>query len=124
MATRMFEPELGQMLLSHTAMYKFEMQDHVESGLRLLGDFLVERGLCNHSPADNTAAGYENSVLAMRAYCWCDGDLHKEGCPDNFECGDFSASWYKYLGRGSSQSRRVTVQEWMGILNRCMDSVR
>ena len=124
-----FPPELGQMVWSNTPWHQHEMQPMVESGLRLLGELvrpLMPEEYGRHSaPTENAAQVFENEVFVLRAYCWCDGELagHEHGCPPNFVCGDFAACWYKYLGRGSSQSRTLTEAEWRQIMQRCLESL-
>ena len=63
----------------------------------------------------------------MRSYCWCDGDIegHGDGCPPNFEHrpSGLVVSWYKHVGRGSSQNRVVSVREWVDALGGCIREV-
>jgi len=129
-----FEPELGMMAFSGSPWEEHKMQSFVERGLRDISEEIGERRLCNdpndnveygYEPADNCAAEYENDVFQMRSYCWCDNtrEGHENGCPPNFKYGDFEARWYKYLGRGSSQNKTLTRDEWRSIYYRCIASL-
>ena len=122
--TEQFEPELGQLLFSNAPLEEFDMQRHVQLGIEQLGLYLQVTKILKYNPVSNTGAEFSNDVFSIRAYCWCDGDKHPNGCPPNFECGDFKVSWYKYLGRGSSQSRALSTEEWDAIFRKCMDSIK
>ena len=122
--TDAFEPELGQFIFSNATFGEFQMQHHVKLGIAQISEFLVHTLPMDHNPTDNSGAYFSNDVFSIRAYCWCDGDEHPKGCPPNFECGDFEASWYKHLGRGSSQSRLLSAEEWDSIYRKCIDSLK
>lgn len=121
-----FEPELGQAVFSNSPWGEVDTPDYVTEGIGLLTSITAEgdweRDVTgNHGPAGNL----DNGTFALRAYCWCDGDEkgHENGCPPNFQCGDFEARWYKHAGRGASQNREVTAREWGSIIVRCLRSL-
>lgn len=124
-----FTPELGQMAFSNGPWQRCEMQGHVEEGLCLLASLISEvRGSSYGSLVSNTGdAPWEGVSFSMRAYCWCGGDRegHEDGCPPNFEhhASGLTASWYKHVGRGQSQSRAISVREWVNILGSCIREV-
>jgi hypothetical protein len=130
-----YEPELGQAIFSNTPWGEIEMQEMVEWGIALLGEIVTPLTEPQPNgeyldPCANTGTEFENDVFSIRAYCWCDGERHPEGCPPNFEYREgpsksviFSACWYKYLGRGGSQSRELTPPQWAYIVRRCLESV-
>ena len=122
-----FTPDLGQMAFSNTPWQQCEMQGHVEEGLCLLASLISEvRGTTYGSLVSNTGdEPWESAAFAMRAYCWCDGDRHPDGCPPNFEHYDSGlvANWYKHVGRGHSQNRAISVREWVNILGSCIREV-
>lgn len=100
------------------------MQPSVERALRTLGEEIADRDLVDgYNPMDNSGAQYETPVFKVRAYCWCDGELHKDGCPPNFEWRDFRACWYKHAGRGNSQNRKMKPREAAEMLRECLDSL-
>jgi hypothetical protein len=114
-----------------------ELQSFVENGLRVLGDLIATK-TNGGNPCDNVAAHYKNSVFEMNSFCWCDGEgEHETACPPNFRFEykgedilpikhpreDFEVNWYKYLGRGTTQSRQVSAKEWADILQRCINSI-
>lgn len=119
-----FEPELGQAVFSNSPWEEVEMQSFVENGLRYLAD-AVAQGDWNKNPAANVAAEFGNDVFELRSYCWCDGtrEGHEDACPPNFKCEDFEARYYKYLGRGSSQNKHISFEEWNEIMQRCLASL-
>lgn len=135
-----YQPELGQMAFGAN-FHPTAMANYVQAGLRRLGAAVAPESDSGADPTDNTGAVFENGVFAIRGFCWCDGesDGHQEGCPPNFEFAGlpaipdqkhearalvpFEADWYKYLGRGSSQSRKVSGAEWTRIEAACLASV-
>lgn len=103
-----------------------KLQDFVSDGLRYLGSAIAEK-YKQGNPCGNEGAHFENEVFSMHSFCWCDqdpGSPHEEGCPDNFSCGDFSVDWYKYLGRGTSQSHSLTFEQWSEIFTKCLASLK
>lgn len=125
-----FTPELGQAAFGNTAWHNVETQTHVEEGLGLLASLIGEvRGNDAYgSLVSNTGAeAWEGEVFAMRSYCWCDGGIagHEDGCPPNFEHrpSGLVVTWYKHVGRGSSQNRAVSVREWVEVLGTCIREV-
>lgn len=119
-----YVPELGQAAFG-APWLEFTMPRFVEAGLRVLGAALADESSSGGDPCGNTGAIFENDVFAMRAYCWCDGDAHPDGCPANFEhkASGFEASWYKYLGRGGSMSGPIDVGRFEVLLEECHASL-
>lgn len=101
-----------------------ELQPFVEAGLRYLGEMIAQKTK-QGNPCNNEGARFSNEVFSMNSFCWCDQEgSHAGGCPSNFECGDFSVDWYKYLGRGTTQSDSLTVEQWNEIFNKCLASLK
>lgn len=124
-----FVPELGQMAFSNTPWRSVEMQWHVEEGLSLLACLIQEvRGDDSYGSLVSNSGGepWEGATFALRAYCWCDGGQHPDDCPPNFEYrpAHFTACWYKHVGRGNSQSRALSVREWVDMLGWCIREVK
>ena len=135
-----YQPELGQMAFGAN-FHPVPMAGRVQAGLARLGAAAAPETDSGADPTDNSGANFVNGVFAIRAFCWCDGnaDGHAEGCPPNFDFagGTFAlegtsepvvlaplvADWYKYLGRGGSQSRRVSGPEWARIEAVCAASI-
>ena len=117
-------------------------KDVVEMYLRILGNTLVYLGFCKDSPCSNSGATFENDVFSMRAYNWgdciesTDGDetdgvllspspeCNCPSCAPNFihYPSEFSASWYKYVGRGF-QCDDINFQKIFDIFKECYDSL-
>lgn len=112
------------MLFSNGVVWTTECPHFVTVGLDLIGE-MISDGEYSTDPTSNVGAEYVNNVFQMRSYCWCDGDRegHENGCPPNFEHGDFAVSWYKHSHRGSSCSRIISRGEWWAIVRECVDSV-
>lgn len=94
--------ELGQMVRGDTV---FEHEAHwATEGLFVIADAIAaKRG--DQSPLVNNSGGDEFvcPTFAMRPYCWCEGDVHPDGCPPQFEYANgFKIRWYKYAGRGQT----------------------
>ena len=127
-----FEPEFGQAILSNGECFSFEMQRFVERGLEDLGEMIQDGWLSDNgyregaNPTSNSGGEFMSDKFAIRAYCWCDGELHPQGCPPNFEhfSSGFLVSWYKNLGRGSSQNKILNRAEWQKIYSECCNSIK
>jgi len=124
-----FEPELGQMMFSNTEWQEHEVPEFALAALEyLVGE--IGRVYWNNnqeefeSPTQNTGADYKTDKFKMRAYCWCDGERHKKGCPANFEWRDVKINWYKRLGRGTSSNTQLTPELTATMLEDCLESVR
>lgn len=65
---------------------------------------------------------FENDVFAVRCYDWGDAD---ERLP-NFEHkpSGFSMEWYKYPLRGCYSNRRITLPEFVRMIDECIESVK
>lgn len=108
---------------------KNELQDFVESGLKFLGSMVADKlGCSDYNPTGNSGSSFSNDTFELHSYCWCDNTMkeHKDGCPNNFiiKKYDFSVNWYKYLGRGTSQNRVLTNDEWNQIMVECLESLK
>lgn len=120
--------ELGQMLFSGQADYRIDADDHiyVQKGLVVLSSFLAEaKGTDEYDLTGNVGGEFTSPEFDLRAYCWCDGDQHPDGCPPNFyhHATGFGVSWYKYLGRGTLLSRHISARDWSRILIQCLNHV-
>lgn len=87
-------------------------------------------------PGSNCAESFSNEVFALRAFCWCDGNVHpwaldENGeedhptCLPNFEhyASGITGEWYKYLGRSTYFSRDVEANEALALLIDCAASL-
>lgn len=122
--------ELGQLCFSNAIPCEYNMSAGVEDMIAAIGEILVEEKIVEANPCDNIGCvgNFENNVFVIRGYCWCDGDLvgHENGCPPNFEFKPtkFCADWYKYLGRGSSQSAKLKRKDVEEMRKMCLDSLK
>lgn len=98
-----------------------ELQSHVELGLRYLGLLIANKTKDGCSPAENNGAVFENEVFSMRAYYWGDEDNISQ--LPNFKYKKFEVTWYKYIGRGSAQNRKVSVEEFNSVFLDCIRSL-
>lgn len=74
-------------------------------------------------------ARYENEVFLMHPYCWCDDDSCDwcgEKRAPNFvhKQSGFSVHWYKWIGRDSEYSKKISLSEWQKIFDECMKSIK
>lgn len=125
-----FQPELGQRAFSTTEYYEHEAPELLVAVLHAIGDEM-ERVMWNitqeeyHSPLGNYGTEpFVTSAFTMRSYCWCDGGIHPNDCPPNFEWRDLKVSWYKHASRGTSCNRPVTPDDCAEILTDCLLAVR
>jgi hypothetical protein len=125
-----FTPELGQLGFSNTPWQEHEVSELAVAALRAIGDEM-ERVMWNrtqevyNAPTGNVGGEpFVTSAFTMRAYCWCDGGGHPEGCPPNFEWRDLRICWYKHLGRGTSANADLTPDMIAEMLTDCLASVR
>jgi hypothetical protein len=81
----------------------------------------------------NEYGKYENDVFSIFPYYWgeceCDSDLvhvHKETCPCSwpnfhYKPTDLRIEWYKYPFRDSYSNKSFTVEEFVEILDKCVE---
>lgn len=124
-----FSPELGQAAFSNTPWQECKVSELAIAALRAIGEE-IERVMWNrtqeeyHSPFGNVGGEFEAPAFKVRAYCWCDGDTHPEGCPPNFEWKNVRICWYKHLSRGTSANIDLTPNLVAEMLTDCLESVR
>jgi hypothetical protein len=122
--------ELGQMLFASNTQTR-TAPDFIEDGLRLIAKAVKDKtgrkgsgsgGLLTDNYGEPE---FENSIFAMRSYCWCDGDLHTDGCPPNFEHypSGLAVSWYKHARRGVTINRHITSPQWLDVVQECLKSL-
>lgn len=118
--------ELGQVAFAGNDLLGYDCFD-AEPGLRVLGELLsAQQGVGDGWPVvygpDDV---FENDVFTIRAYCWCDGDRHPDGCPPNFvhHGSGWTINWYKHVGRGLSSDRPFDRDAWVGVLWDCIRSI-
>lgn len=123
-----FEPELGQAAFSNTPWTDIPTPDFMSYEVECLGEMLRLLNLVDENPCYNTGATFENDIFAIRAYCWCDGDIvgHEDGCPPNFEYktwSKFAMYWYKHTRRGSTVTNIPEVEAWYHAMEACRKSI-
>jgi len=116
-----YEPELGQLAWGQPHQ-ELECTWYVESILEAIETRFVLRFGDDDNPFRNTGSSYENKVFEVYAYSW------NEEVPQtyNFRWNghEFFVSWYKYLGRGMSQNREMSLEEAAKMMDECLDSLR
>lgn len=123
-----YTPELGQAMFDNHYQ-EYAVPELAVAALRAIGDE-IERVEWNrtqeefYAPTGNNASEYETDVFRMEAYCWCDEQHHKDGCPPNFKWRDVEICWYKYLGRGMSANTELTPDLINEMLQDCLQSIR
>ena len=111
--------ELGQLFFGQP-FQKNKMSNIVLAALNLIEDRL-DSAMWNitqkeyNSPFQNTGNNFDSEIFSVHAYSWSD-----EIQPWNFKYGDFEASWYKCLGRGSTMNKKISLQEVADMLNACL----
>jgi hypothetical protein len=124
-----YQPELGQLVYGQPFL-QYEMPQHVEDMLRVLGDTIAELEFTgvDNSPCNNSGERFTCDLFEMHAYSWSDDGqeynfLYKgNNQPLEIERGDqFKASWYKYLGRGSTVNCDINTVEMYYIFSDCME---
>ena len=119
-----YEPELGQSLFGCQYQGSY-CPGFVTNGLLYLGDAVeafMERNDPNFgSPTKNSGSKFSNSTFSMRAYYW--GDDEKNELIPNFQCGDFSITWYNYINGGTAMNRAITWEEFSKIIQKCLSSL-
>jgi hypothetical protein len=122
--------ELGQMLSAPNTQ-TLTAPDFIEDGLRLIAEAVKDKtgrkdnGFWGLLTDNSGKPEFENSVFAMRSYCWCDGGLHPDGCPPNFEHypSGLAVSWYKHARRGVTINRHITSTQWLDVVQGCLESL-
>lgn len=104
-------------------MLQHEPELHITDVIALIGAYLVDQGILSGDPTHNTGASYENDVFLISAYDW--NEDQKEEILPNFwyKRDNYQVEWYKYLGRGTSTNREISVPESLTMLWDCIDSI-
>lgn len=111
-----FEPELGQMAFGQPWKSN-ELPYSWEYALQLLGLMIDDCHGAN--PGSNSGAEFECPAFSMYAYDWGDDDQ-----PYNFKWREAEASWYKWLGRGSSCNDALLDASLEEMLMECIPSIK
>lgn len=111
-------PELGQMCFGQPSQ-QFETPEHVIAALEYLAVIFDDKQVSDNNPFRNTGWKWCNNVFEVNAYNWNE-DIVQEY---NFKYKDILISWYKYLNRGMSINRFVSIKECWIMLTDCANSV-
>ena len=115
--TEPYQPELGQGVFGQP-WQELAVPEYLEKALELMAGVLPNDEW-GYNAFDNTAAQFECDVFKVHAYSWDEEPVQVW----NFAWRDLRVSWYKYLGRGMSMNRAVTVQEVAEMVRECMDAL-
>lgn len=74
------------------------------------------------SPFDNTGETFQTNHLTLIAYQWDDEDDEEDKY--NLKFKDVEISWYKYLGRGTTINKELSMEEWVVLYNEIIDEIR
>ena len=123
-----YEPELGQMMFGQDY-GDYEVPEFVE------WDLLSLSTIIKRDDSMGEGAEFDSDVFTMRRYYWGDctcGEKNNEHLPDcrvdkpNFfyRPTGLAVYWYKYIGRGMSANREITLDEWQDVYDHCRRTVR
>jgi hypothetical protein len=98
----------------------------VDSIIRAIAESHAEEG----EWSDKYGTNIETDKFMMHRFCWCEMD-NCPWCWDEEEQGeqkpnfhykptDFRVSWYKYIGRGMTMNRQISIEECSRILADCI----
>lgn len=110
-----YQPELGQAVFGQPSQ-ELECPMHVVAVLRSLAQQWEVIRSQDPNPFDNTGAFYECEGLSVQAYSWNE-DVEQ---PWNLRWEDIEISWYKYLGRGMSINKEVSVARAQELRVACL----
>lgn len=115
--------ELGQILFHNNKVQHYECPRVVGLVLRAIEEKLQDLGLVGEyeDPFENSGnvEGFKNDVFEVHAFDWGDEPKHKF----NFKYKDIEICWYKYLGRGMTINREISLEELEGMLSDCLASL-
>jgi hypothetical protein len=122
--SKTYEPELGQMVYgnppSEVDFNMLERSTLMESMVLVLANKATGDEKYAIHPETRT---FENDTFVLNPYYWGDNDA--TSALPNFlhKASGFELRWYKYIGRGMSVNRRVTLAEFQAIFDECMASL-
>ena len=98
----------------------------VDSIIRAIAESHAEEG----EWADKYGTNIKTDTFMMHRHCWCESDNcpwcwdeeeHGEQKPNfHYEPTDFRVTWYKYIGRGMTMNRPISIEECSRILADCI----
>lgn len=94
----------------------YDVPDELEGHLHDLLYALNEENGVYGSP-------YSSDLFTVRMYDW-NLELGEDALP-NFECGKYNYKlwWYKYAGRSQLANRPITYDEFVAMIEECMDEL-
>lgn len=99
---------------------KILLDDLIQKDLWELGIQISKKFDCPN-PCENNSSYFRNSVFQLNAFNWFSEEA--SGHDYNFKYKNFYISWYKYLGRSSFQSQKMTHTAWSNIYQECLNSI-
>jgi len=119
-----YTPEIGQMFFGQP-FKQYKVTKLLEAALwsisrewkRVMWN-INQKNIAN--PFDSSGAKWKCNEFEMEAYSW--NDEYEQ--PYNFKWGDIEISWYKYLGRGMSVNKEVSLEEINDLLDSCLEAIR
>ena len=116
--------ELGQILFHSKKVLSYDCPDVVRIVLFEIEEIMLEYNIVNNeeNPFRNTGNvdGFNNGTFEVHSFYW--GDEPKFAY--NFKFRDIEISWYKYLGRGMTINRKITLDELELLYSRCVNSLK
>lgn len=109
-----YEPELGQLAFGQPWQSEEATEDTNDVLDCLRSAWNVMFGP-NDNPFRNTGSRYGGRSFKAHAYSWSDEEQEF-----NFAWRDLRVSWYKYLGRGTTQNRPLKDGEAREMLKECL----
>jgi len=119
--------ELGNMLFGNSrGDFPIERHTGFETELTRLFDSYDQTGNRGYSPK------FENDTFSVFPYYWgeCDcGEEHSPDCPVMkpnflFKPTGFAIEWYKYPLRDSYSNQKITLREFVTIIDACIESLK
>jgi hypothetical protein len=120
LVARPYVPELGQMSFGNQwGDYQIpeDLHDMVCNGITNL---VMKAG--GNQSTSNYAIEFKNDVFEMHPYYW-GTELKEQGKP-NFKCGNLEIRWYKFIGRGMSCNKKLTMEEFEKTMAKCLGSLK
>lgn len=102
------------------------LEPHVQFALHVIAETLFNQGRTPTVFTKASGGSFKNVAFSMHGFCPCDqlNAGHEQGCPPNFQAGDFKVYWEPRLSIATLQSQALDIAACAKVLQACIASLK